>query len=403
MAHLPPKVPQNWPENYHNHQKQPSTDHVSPPTSTTATATAATQMDPSWVDDFLDFSSTKRGSHRRSMSDSAAFLEIPMMGDDSIRRSSAPGSRNGNSGGNTAEFDRFDEEQFMSMFIDDETATGPTVSCSNPSSPSDHNSMNEHQQIEEEESSWKSEAQFNPHASVMDNSNDKIFDPKRIKRSSAPGSRNGNSGGNTAEFDRFDEEQFMSMFIDDETATGPTVSCSNPSSPSDHNSMNEHQQIEEEESSWKSEAQFNPHASVMDNSNDKIFDPKRIKRILANRQSAQRSRVRKLQYISELERSVNSLQAEVSVLSPRVAYLDHQRLVLNVDNSVLKQRIAALSQDKIFKDAHQEALKAEIERLKQMYYQQNLNKKMEKGSNATHHHDSPISDHANTQEQLMIN
>lgn len=31
-------------------------------------------------------------------------------------------------------------------------------------------------------------------------------------------------------------------------------------------------------------------------------------RILANRQSAQRSRVRKLQYISELERSVNALQ-----------------------------------------------------------------------------------------------
>lgn len=31
-------------------------------------------------------------------------------------------------------------------------------------------------------------------------------------------------------------------------------------------------------------------------------------RILANRQSAQRSRVRKLQYISELERSVTSLQ-----------------------------------------------------------------------------------------------
>lgn len=30
--------------------------------------------------------------------------------------------------------------------------------------------------------------------------------------------------------------------------------------------------------------------------------------------------------------------------------LDHQRLLLNVDNSALKQRIAALAQDKIFKD-----------------------------------------------------
>jgi hypothetical protein len=46
------------------------------------------------------------------------------------------------------------------------------------------------------------------------------------------------------------------------------------------------------------------------------------------------------------------LKAEVSVLSPRVAFLDHQRLLLNVDNSALKQRIAALAQDKIFKDGN---------------------------------------------------
>ncbi|EPS63193.1 hypothetical protein M569_11593, partial [Genlisea aurea] len=108
-------------------------------------------------------------------------------------------------------------------------------------------------------------------------------------------------------------------------------------------------------------------------SSERVVDPKRIKRILANRQSAQRSRVRKLKYISELERSVSSLQAEVSVLSPRVAFMDHQRLLLTADNSVLKQRIAALAHDKIFKDAHQEALKNEIDELrKKMYYQQNV-------------------------------
>lgn len=95
-------------------------------------------------------------------------------------------------------------------------------------------------------------------------------------------------------------------------------------------------------------------------------------RILANRQSAQRSRVRKLQYISELERSVTTLQMEVSALSPRVAFLDHQRSLLTVGNSHLKQRIAALAQDKIFKDAHQEALKKEIERLRQVYHQQQI-------------------------------
>lgn len=51
-------------------------------------------------------------------------------------------------------------------------------------------------------------------------------------------------------------------------------------------------------------------------------------------------------------------KAEISVLSPRVAFLDHQRLVLNVDNSVLKQRIAALSQDKVFKDGKPQTLKS---------------------------------------------
>ena len=61
------------------------------------------------------------------------------------------------------------------------------------------------------------------------------------------------------------------------------------------------------------------------------------------------------------------MKAEVSVLSPRVAFLDHQRLILNVDNSALKQRIAALTQDKIFKDAHQEALRRDIERLGEVY------------------------------------
>jgi hypothetical protein len=44
------------------------------------------------------------------------------------------------------------------------------------------------------------------------------------------------------------------------------------------------------------------------------------------------------------------MQNQVSVLSPRVAFLDQQRTILTVGNSHLKQRIAALAQDKIFKD-----------------------------------------------------
>ncbi|EFJ31547.1 hypothetical protein SELMODRAFT_19933, partial [Selaginella moellendorffii] len=55
-------------------------------------------------------------------------------------------------------------------------------------------------------------------------------------------------------------------------------------------------------------------------------------------------RIRKLQYIAELEKNVSSLQMEVSTLTPQVSFLDHQRVLLNVDNGVMKQRIAALAQ-----------------------------------------------------------
>ncbi|KAK9092805.1 hypothetical protein Syun_027716 [Stephania yunnanensis] len=201
------------------------------------------------------------------------------------------------------------------------------------------------------------------------------------------------------EFDGLDDEQLMTMFSDDisgstTTNVPQTFSSSNPSTSSDRYSINgddqnpsmdsrdhqnHHQQqlrneVGEVESSCKPDLSSQALPPPISSSGEPIRDPKRVKRILANRQSAQRSRVRKLQYISELERSVTSLQTEVSALSPRVAYLDHQRLILNVDNSALKQRIAALAQDKIFKDAHQEALKKEIQRLRQMYHQQSLKK-----------------------------
>ncbi|RDY02389.1 Basic leucine zipper 61, partial [Mucuna pruriens] len=277
MAQLPPKIPtipQNWPS--FSHQRVSTMANLTP-TATTA-ATTMTPPPPSWVDEFLDFSSARRGAHRRSASDSIAFLETPFL--EECR----------------AGFDRLDEDQLISMFSDDIAAAAPPPpplslsSASNPSSPSSDQSNN--------------------------------------------------------------EEKPIAMALDVKPKTENV----------------------EEDNSCKNEVAAAPPLSATATCTETVVDPKRVKRILANRQSAQRSRVRKLQYISELERSVTSLQTEVSALSPRVAFLDHQRLILNVDNSALKQRIAALAQDKIFKDAHQEALKKEIERLRQIYHQQNLQK-----------------------------
>ncbi|RCV25217.1 hypothetical protein SETIT_5G148300v2 [Setaria italica] len=281
MAQLPPKIPTMapaWPEfggghhhhAHHHHQRSPSVGTFLAAPMPPLPPPQQQHQQPSWVDEFLDFSAAKRGAHRRSVSDSVAFLE--------------PGPDDGNAGVGAHDFDRLDDDQLLSMFSDDmppppsqqQAAPAPAPVASS-SSPSDHNSINDEKT------------------------------------------------------DRGETEEAQSKCHGDDAAPGQPASAA-------------------------------------------AVDPKRVKRILANRQSAQRSRVRKLQYISELERSVTSLQTEVSALSPRVAFLDHQRSLLTLGNSHLKQRITALAQDKIFKDAHQEALKKEIERLRQIYHQQSLKK-----------------------------
>ncbi|KAF7833940.1 basic leucine zipper 61-like [Senna tora] len=346
MAQLPPKIPNmtpNWSDfsNSHHHMV-PSAASLSPNvagTATTATTTTANSQhdqnqnqNPSWVDEFLDFSAARRGAHRRSVSDSIAFLEMPILDECGVNSGNMRprlGAEN--------EFDRFDDEQLMSMFGDEMSgaAMPPTFSSSNPSTPSD-NSFNDEKEITN---------QHQQHQNLQKEKEDQQHQQQQ-------------------------QQQLMKN------------------------------ESEEVESQCKQETQAPNNTLTPSSSCDKITDPKRVKRILANRQSAQRSRVRKLQYISELERSVTSLQAEVSVLSPRVAFLDHQRLLLNVDNSALKQRIAALAQDKIFKDAHQEALKREIERLRQVYHQQNL-KKMECGAGSASPSPNPQCNGLTEKEQLL--
>lgn len=163
MTQLPPKAP-NWPNL--SHQRTPSMGPFLPPAGN----------HPSWVDEFLDFSTARRGSHRRSASDSVAFLEAPV----------------------TTEFERLDDDQLMYMFSDDvpPNAASAPVSSSNTSSPSDHNSINEEKIVPEPQapneaevqSECKVELQTGPAAGsaqvVATNANgpDTIVDPKRVKR-----------------------------------------------------------------------------------------------------------------------------------------------------------------------------------------------------------------------------
>ncbi|RZC47684.1 hypothetical protein C5167_040621 [Papaver somniferum] len=95
-----------------------------------------------------------------------------------------------------------------------------------------------------------------------------------------------------------------------------------------------------------------------------LVDPKRAKRIWANRQSAARSKERKMRYISELERKVQSLQSETTTMTTQLALLQRDTSGLAAENSDLKLRLQTFEQQASLQESLNEALKDELQRLK---------------------------------------
>ncbi|XP_062194728.1 bZIP transcription factor 29-like [Phragmites australis] len=95
-----------------------------------------------------------------------------------------------------------------------------------------------------------------------------------------------------------------------------------------------------------------------------LTDPKRVKRILANRVSAAKSKERKVKYMGELERRVQVLLMETATLSAKVAKEQRESDALKTQNNEMKIRLQALEQQAQLKDALNEALSNEVQRLK---------------------------------------
>ncbi|XP_077225384.1 putative transcription factor PosF21 [Tasmannia lanceolata] len=95
-----------------------------------------------------------------------------------------------------------------------------------------------------------------------------------------------------------------------------------------------------------------------------LIDPKRAKRILANRQSAARSKERKMRYIAELERKVQTLQTETTTMSAQLTLLQRDTNGLTAENNELKLRLQTMEQQVHLQDALNDVLREEIQRLK---------------------------------------
>ncbi|KAJ4971382.1 hypothetical protein NE237_004481 [Protea cynaroides] len=121
---------------------------------------------------------------------------------------------------------------------------------------------------------------------------------------------------------------------------------------------------------------------------------------MAQRHPAQRSRVRKLQYIAELERSVDVFQTLESELEARVASLVQKRVFLSVENNTLKQQIVYLQKEKIVKDGQYQTLKKEIESYAKAWFQKLM--RLESQAKAIPSPRPPAFGGAKTWDMLMV-
>ncbi|CAK7330501.1 unnamed protein product [Dovyalis caffra] len=103
---------------------------------------------------------------------------------------------------------------------------------------------------------------------------------------------------------------------------------------------------------------------------DPNMDPKKLKRVISNRVSAQKSRLKKLQYLTEVERKVKALEDEIAALSPQVALYRSHHQALTVEQQRLNMEMSAQTSNKFLKDVEIEENKAEVNRLRQLHLTQ---------------------------------
>lgn len=85
---------------------------------------------------------------------------------------------------------------------------------------------------------------------------------------------------------------------------------------------------------------------------------------MSNRQSAARSKERKARYIMQLERRVQTLQAEYATRSAHLSLINTDIAGLLSENTELKLRIQAVEQKAKLRDALNDKMKKEAERLR---------------------------------------
>ncbi|KAK7305443.1 hypothetical protein VNO77_43349 [Canavalia gladiata] len=106
------------------------------------------------------------------------------------------------------------------------------------------------------------------------------------------------------------------------------------------------------------------------NSESDIFDPKKLRRIMSNRLSAQRSRLKKLKYLANLETQAKTYEVQIAELEPQLASFKSEKQFLLMEHEKLDTQMEVLRDETFIRDAEIEKNKSEVNVLKEIQAKQ---------------------------------
>ncbi|MCD7464100.1 hypothetical protein HAX54_052077 [Datura stramonium] len=95
-------------------------------------------------------------------------------------------------------------------------------------------------------------------------------------------------------------------------------------------------------------------------------DPKKFRRTISNRLSAQRVRLRESGYITKLEQKIKDLQNAIALMAPQIETVKGNQKMLRRENEMMQIQLDIATERSNLCTAQTEELKLELKRLKEL-------------------------------------
>ncbi|KAH0715251.1 hypothetical protein KY284_008156 [Solanum tuberosum] len=134
------------------------------------------------------------------------------------------------------------------------------------------------------------------------------------------------------------------------------------------------------------------NSELKDGQVDPNVDLNKLRRRMSNRLSAQRARMRKVEYTTKLEKEVKHLQDTIALMRPIMENAKDSKKKLQLENKILQQQLDCLSNKSNLRAVQTEELKVELKRLKELAKTQEAEENMEIEGQSSHSYDHDASE-----------